>query len=281
MTQEIWKSWYCLKLHIFILPSSHLLITSKLSSVSLQAAAKPSTSTRKSESVRGAWSGYKWLLYTSESDLSKPNEMDGWWHILASIQKWIRSPIKIWRQWWIGSYTQKEIPVKVFEATETKQIPLLQHRQLRDGVCIEIDEDVTVEIILVEAAAKLDKMFNIHQNVAQREYLAEQGEQRTSFRIQKQTFGALEGSSTSASVSIILPQARWQLWFWIIIISFDHQYFLFSTHQNYRQVFTWSALAAWTISSFTRLLNSSGSLRKCRRYCYSLLHLYSQDWSNP
>ena len=92
--------------------------------------------------------------------------------------------------------------------TETKQIPLLQHRQLREGGCIEIDEDVTVEIHLVEAAVKLDKMFNIHRNVAQREYLAEQGEQRISFKIQKQTFGALEGSSTSASVSIILPQAR-------------------------------------------------------------------------
>ena len=33
----------------------HLLIVSKLSSVSLQAAARPSTSARKSERVLGAW----------------------------------------------------------------------------------------------------------------------------------------------------------------------------------------------------------------------------------
>ena len=55
----------------------------------------------------------------------------------------------------LASSIQKEIPGKLFEATETKQIPLLQHRQLREGGCIEIDEDVTVEIHFGRSRGKI------------------------------------------------------------------------------------------------------------------------------
>ena len=160
MTQEIWKSWYCLKQHIFLLTSSHLLITSKLSSVSLQAAANPSTSTRKSESVRGAWSGDYWLLWIRSDETN----WDGWVvaHIgfysihfcIESIQKWMR----FGDDWWIGFFYTEGNPRQNFWSNRDKTNPSVATPATAKWFCsgcIEIDEDVTVEIHFGRSRGKI------------------------------------------------------------------------------------------------------------------------------
>lgn len=69
----------------------HLLIVSKLSSVSLQAAARPSTSARKSERVLGAWMVHGWLVH----------RLVGW---LVGQEKGCPCPCCLFGSWFVSLF---------------------------------------------------------------------------------------------------------------------------------------------------------------------------------